>query len=227
MTNNSKYVVSILAVVFFYIYAIVEKVFGWTSYSTTAILRNNLLLICLVLGLLFLMHTRLNKEKLSAFFSRKEKFIIHLVLGLLLLSITYVIKSIEIVSYEHWFAHKENSEIQSSLKAILSNKLYAFFLLGPFVWLNETFGVLTRVFMMHYLWKLSSSKYWSWFSILLVSLLFAGLQVDKGWTEMITAFLIVTTSNLFYLKYRNAIPIIIAPVLYTTIDLIAFWVYNF
>lgn len=208
-------------------YAIVEKAMGWTDYTPTSILRNNLILITVVLGVIYLLNRYLNKDDLNAFFQRKEKFIVHLVLGLLLLSITYLINSIGSISYYVWFPVPEDLPVHTALREILNDKLYTFILLGPFVWVSETFGVITRVFLLNNLWKLNKSKFWNWIAIIFVSVLFALLQIDKGLSDIINVFLIVLASNIFYLKYRNSIPLIIAPVLFTTIDLIAFWVYNF
>lgn len=200
---------------------------GWTDYTPKSILRNNFVLIIAVLGLIYLLNKYFNKDNLNVFFERKEKFIVHLILGLLLLSITYLVNSIGRVTYYVWIPVPEDLPVHTALREILNNKLYTFILLGPFVWVSETFGVITRVFLLNNLWKINESKFWNWASIVFVSLLFALLQTDKGLSDMINVFLIVMVSNIFYLKYRNSIPLIIAPILFTTIDLIAFWVYNY
>ncbi len=228
MKHKLRYIVSILIVVAFYIYAIVEKALGFVSYTVSSILVNNLLLILLVLAIIYLLNKYYLKKTLSTFTQRKEKVIVYLSLGLLLLSIVYVIDSLGIITYRKWILNShDNSTIENSLKDILSNKFYAFVLLGPFVWLNEAFGVISRVFILNNLWKLSNSRSWNWVAIITVSFLFVLLQIDKGLSDIINLFLIVLVSNIFYLKFRNIVPLIIAPVLYTTIDLIAFWVYNF
>jgi hypothetical protein len=227
MKGKVKYLISIFFVLTFYVYAIVEKAMRWTDYSPTSILRNNLILITIVLGVIYVLNKYLNKNDLRVFFQRREKFIVHLVLGLLLLSITYLINSIGRVSYYVWIPTPKDLPVHTALREILNDKLYTFILLGPFVWLSETFGVITRIFLLNNLWKINNAKFCNWASVIFVAILFGLLQIDKGLSDIINVFLIVLASNIFYLKYRNSVPLIIAPVLFTTIDLIAFWVYNF
>ena len=228
MKNKLKYLISVFIVVAFYVYAITEKALGLINYTVNSILVNNLVLIVLVLIIIYLLNKYLLKERLSVFIQRKEKFIVYLSLGLLLISVVYVIDSLGVITYRSWFqSNYDNSNIENTLKDILNNKFSAFILLGPFVWLNEAFGVISRAFILNNLWKINNSVLGQWLTIIAVSLLFALLQIDKALPDMINAFLIVLASNIFYLKFRNVIPLIIAPVLYTTIDLIAFWVYNF
>ncbi len=211
-----------------YAYAIIEKAFGLIDYSVNALLINNFVLISLVLGIIYLLNKYLLKNTLLVFVQRKEKFIIYLILSLLLVSVIYVINSIGIITYRSWIpSNHDNSIFENSIREILSNKFHAFILLGPFVWFNEIFGVISRVFILNNLWELKKSNMWSWLSMVFVALIFALLQIDKGLPDIINGFLIVLVSNIFYFKFRNSIPLIIAPILYTTIDLIAFWVYNY
>jgi len=228
MNSKLKYSIAVIIVIAFYAYAIIEKALGLVSYTVNTILINNFLLICLVLGLIYFLNKYLLQNTLLVFVQRKENFIIYLIIGLLLVSIIYVINSLGVVTYRNWIhSDYDNSVVENTLKEILSNKIYAFFLLGPIVWLSEVFGVISRVFLLNNLWELQKSKLWCWISIIFIALLFSLLQIDKGFPDMINSFLIVLASNIFYLKFRNVVPLIIAPILYTTIDLIAFWVYNF
>ena len=219
--------IAILFTTLVYLYAIIEKALGWTDYSVKFVLRNNTIFILVVLGVIYLINKYFLKKDLNVFILRKEKFIIYLVVGLLLLSTIYLINSIGRLTYYSWFTRDNNLPIHDTIREILDNKIYAFILLGPFVWFTEVFGVITKVFLLNSLWKLNKSKLWHWIGIVFVASLFALLQIDKGIADILNVFLIVSISNIFYLKFRNSIPLIIATILYTTIDLISFWVYNY
>ncbi|MEN8187516.1 MAG: CPBP family glutamic-type intramembrane protease [Bacteroidota bacterium] len=215
-----------IIIVPFYFVVIFEKSRGITDISIKGLFIKYLLISIFGIIVIYLTNKILLRQNLQSFFKRKEKFIVDLSLGLLLLSATYFIMSLGNITYFRWFTSQfDNSKIIETLKEIFSNKLYAFILLGPFIWATELFSVFSRAFILNNLWKLSGSKIGIWLSIILTALLFAFTQIDKGVPEMINTFLIIVTSNFLYFKYRSITPLLIAPILIQTIDLVAFWFY--
>jgi len=166
------------------------------------------------------------KNKWEVFAYPKGKLIIDISLAFLILSLHYFINSLGKITFFRWISTDiDRTVIINLLTEIFSNNLYGFIMVGPFNWLNELFAVLSIAFLLNNLWEINNKKYWIWTSIIITSILFTLLQIDQGIPTMINTFIIISISNCIYYRYRRIYPLLIAAIIYQTIDLISFWVY--
>jgi Type II CAAX prenyl endopeptidase Rce1-like len=228
MSKKNRYILACSIIVLFYIILILEKIWSQVDVSVNGLFLKYLPIGVVGIAVIYLINRYVLKETVSIFFQQKNTFIIHLTLGLMLLSIMYFIISLGNFTYFRWIPTTiiDNSEIVNTLTYIISDTFYTIILLGPFIWISEIFSVLSRAFLLNNLWKLNKSKTWNWFSISIIALLFALTQIDKGIPTMINTFLIIFASNVLYFKYPNITPLLIASIVIQTVDLVAFWFYN-
>jgi Type II CAAX prenyl endopeptidase Rce1-like len=228
MNKKNRYILACSIIVLFYIILILEKIWSQVDVSVNGLFLKYLPIVVVGIAVIYLINRYVLKETVNIFFQQKNTFIVHLTLGLMLLSIMYFIISLGNITYFRWIPTTiiDNSEIVNTLTYIISDTFYTIILLGPFIWVSEIFSVLSRAFLLNNLWKLNESKTWNWFSISITALLFALIQIDKGIPTMINTFLIIFASNILYFKYRNITPLLIASIVIQTVDLVAFWFYN-
>ncbi len=182
-----------------------------------------------ILGLIaiYITNKYLLKKGLHVFTAQKKGVIVDISIAFLLLSFTYFVYIIGQVTYFRWIPIEiDKSANLDTLIEIFSNWLYTFIMIGPFIWITETFGAVSRAFILNNLWELKPGKLWEWLSITSTALLFAFMQVDQGLPAMINVFLVIFASNVVYYKYRNVVPLIAAGIFVQTIDLVSFWLHN-
>lgn len=228
MHKKTKNIIAIgIVVIPFYLSAFLQKILiNQSEIFVQKFLGIYMLLSILGISVILLANKYLLKNNWSVFVIPKGKIIIDISLSLLLLSFTYFIISLGNITYFKWIPTEvDNSAIINLLKEIFSNNLYALIMVGPFNWLNEIFAILSITFILNNLWQINNKRHWIWFSIFAAALLFTFLQIDKGIPSMINTFLIISFSNFIYYRYRSIYPLLIAGIIYQSIDLIRFWIY--
>ncbi len=228
MNKITKNIIAVCIVVIpFYLSAFLQKtLINQSEIFVQKFLGIYMFLSILGISVILLTNKYFLKNKWSVFVSPKSKIIIDISLGFLLLCFSYFIISLGNITYFRWIPIEvDNSAIINLFKEIFSNNLYAIIMVGPFIWLNEIFAILSLAFILNNLWQISYKKHWIWISIFAVAMLFTLLQIDKGIPSMINTFLIISFSNFIYYKYRSIYPLLIAGIIYQSIDLIRFWIY--
>lgn len=166
------------------------------------------------------------KNNLNVFIQTKPRLVYDFALGFLLLGTFYFIQSVEKVTYANWFSYEvDRSAIIQLLDDVFSKFLYGIMIIGPFTWFEALFSVLSVVFVLNCLWAVNNNKHWPWIPIFLTALIVALLQINNGPSAIISSFLIISFSNIIYYKYRSVIPLLIATILFQSIDLITYWIY--
>lgn len=185
-----------------------------------------MILSVLGIAVVLLLNKYLLGNTLKAFFPANKKFIYDLSLGFLLLGAFFFIRSLGRITYVHWIHQTiDKTAMVELLNSIFSNFVHGIIIIGPFVWSNEIFAVLSLAFILNNLWAINDKKSWSWFTILFTALIFSLLQIDNGYATIIDSILLVTISNYIYFHYRSILPLLIAAILFQSIDLITYWVY--
>ena len=228
MNSKTKNIIAVgIVVIPFYFSAFLQKILiNQSEIFVQKFLGIYMILSIFGISVILLTNKYLLKNKWSVFATPKGRVIIDISLGFLLLSFMYFINSLGNITYFKWIPTDVDRSIMINLlKEIFSNKLYAMIMVGPFNWLNEIFAVLSIVFILNNLWQISNKKHWIWISIIGTAMLFTLLQIDQGIPSMINTFLIISFSTFIYYKYRSIYPLLIAGILYQTIDLIRFWIY--
>lgn len=229
MAKSNKHIIALLFVILpFYLVAILQKlVLNRNQYMVQEFLGIYMLLSLAGIITILVTNKYYLNQKITLFIETKGKFIQDIALGFLLLCFAFFIYSVANITYERWIPSAyDNAEIRALLDDIFQNNLHGIIFIGPFIWLNEIFLVLSIAFLLNNLWKLNSNKYWSIAAIILVSLLISLLQIDRGLTRMITALLIYISTGLVYFNYRRIYPLLISAILIQTIDLVSYWIYN-
>lgn len=229
MGKQIRNILAILVILVpFYLLSIWQKVFGTVDFSLESVLVTYpLFSLAGILGMLLLNRYVLNKTT-KVFASVEGSYLLDVAFAFLLLIIIYFVFSIQEISFGRWWLfERENNEMITLFQEILSNPLYTIILLGPFIWIIETFAAFSRAFILDNLWDLGSSKLWSWVSIVLTALICALIQIDNGPATVLSWFLIFLSTNYLFFRYRRVFPLILAGILYQTISLGTYWYYNF
>lgn len=228
MSKNIRHIIALLLVIVpFYLGAFLRKVLlDKADLMAEEFLGYYMLLSFLGIAVVLLINKYLLKNSLKAFLPAKGKFIYDLSLAFLLLGMFFFIQSLGRITYVQWIPqYIDRTAITELLNSIFSNFVHGVIIIGPFVWSNEIFAVLSLAFILNNFWALNDKKSWSWFIIFFASLLFSLLQIDNGIAAIIDSFLLVSFSNYIYYHYRSIWPLLIAAILFQTIDLITYWVY--
>ncbi len=228
MHKKTKNIIAVgIVVIPFYLSAFLQKtLLNQSDIYVQKFLSIYMLLSIIGITAIILINKYFLKNKWEVFASPKGKLIIDISLAFLILSTHYFINSLGKITYFKWIPTDiDRSVIINLLTEIFSNNLYAFIMIGPFNWLNELFAVISIAFILNNLWEINTKKYWIWTSILIAALIFALLQIDQGIPSMINTFIIISISNYIYFRYRRIYPLLIAAIIYQTIDLISFWIY--
>ncbi|MFC2106906.1 hypothetical protein ACFLRY_01085 [Bacteroidota bacterium] len=229
MKNKNRNILALLIIILpFFFIAIGQKLLlKQNDYLVQEFLGYYMLLAIFGISTIIATNKYLLKNKLSVFASKNGKAIIDIALSFLILAIMYLILSLADISYNRWIEVQiDRTAIESLLKEVFSNKLYALIFIGPFNWLNEGFLVLSLAFILNNLWQLSKQKLWIYLSIFLTSVMYAMLNINQGIPSMITFLIILLISSFVYYKYRRIYPLLIARILFQTISFITYWVYN-
>jgi|LGOV01.1.fsa_nt_gb membrane protease YdiL (CAAX protease family) len=228
MHKKIKNIIAVgLVIIPFYLLAFLQKtLLNQSDIYVQKFLSIYMLLSIIGITAIVLINKYFLKNKWEVFASSKGNTIIDISLAFLILSIHYFINSLGRITYFKWIPTDiDRSAIINLLSDIFSNNLYGFIMAGPFNWLNELFAVLSIAFILNNLWEINNKKYWIWTSIIIASLLFTLLQIDQGIPSMINTFIFIGISNYIYFRYRRIYPLLIAAIIYQTIDLISFWIY--
>ena len=226
--HKTKNIIAVgLVIIPFYLSAFLQKtLLNQSDIYVQKFLGIYMLLSIIGITAIVLINKYFLKNKWEVFASPKGNTIIDISLAFLILSIHYFINSLGRITYFKWIPTDiDRSAIINLLSDIFSNNLYGFIMVGPFNWLNELFAVLSIAFILNNLWEIKNKKYWIWTSIIITSLLFAFIQINQGIPSMINTFILIGISNYIYFRYRRIYPLLIAAIIYQTIDLINFWVY--
>ncbi len=211
----------------FYMVAIFEKISGLADFTVQSLLDKYMAYTIVGLLIIFLTNKYLLRNTWRVFVSDKGSLLLDISLGFLFLIIMYLVFSIGNVTYARWFtAETDQTAISNTLREIFSSPVYTVLFLGPFIWISESFMVISRAFILNNLWELSSSKTWAWVSVIATAMLCSLTQWDNGIPGMINWFLIFLAANTLYFKYRRVYPLLIAGVLLQSIGLVSFWVYK-
>lgn len=228
MSKTKRHIYAVLLIIVpFYLTAILQK----TLIKPEVVVAEEFLGLYMFLSILgiaivLLLNKFFLKNSLSVFFSGKRKIIFDISLAFLLLGAFYFIQSLSRVSYGNWIiVNVDRSAMANLLNSIFSNFIHGTIIVGPFIWLNEAFGVLSLAFILNNLWAINNTKNWNRFSILFAAFLFSLLQINNGIPAVIDSMLLVTFSNFIYYHYRSVLPLFIAATAFQTIDLISYWVY--
>lgn len=226
MKRKSRNAIAILVILLVFLSAILDKIFGSVSYDVDHLFGQYIFIIFTGLLLVYILNKYLLKNSLSVFYPRKSTFFIDISFALLLLSFYYLMYGFERLIREFSTISVMNqSNMLDLLGNVFSNKYYALFFLGPFIWLSESFIVLVQTLFLNNAWELKSNKYWEWCSIIFTALLISFLQIDKDLINVISAFMMLMAANILYYKYRRVMPLLYAGIIYKTIDFIAIWIY--
>lgn len=228
MKKPNKHLIALAVVVLpFYLTAILQKVL----FTDEQILVEEYLAYYMLLGIagisvVLLANKFILKNTLHVFRSPDSKVLIELALAGGILSVFYLLKSIEDVSYGMWWSRVvDRTAIDALFSKIFDNTLYSFVIIGPFSWINEGFTALSVGFILINLWALHTKKTWVWISIALTAILFALAQLNNGIPEMINSFLIIAFSAYIFYKYRSILPLLLASILHQSIELASYWYY--
>jgi hypothetical protein len=229
MKRQDKNIIALAIILIpFYFVAILQKVL----FTKDQILVEEYLGYYMLLGIIGISSILLTNKyflnnKITVFREAESKIVLEISLAGFILSIFYLLKSIEVISYGNWF-YKEvnNPDTDELFLKIFDNTLYSILIIGPFVWLNEAFIALSIGFILINLWLLNHKKIWVWTSIMITGSIFAIVQINLGVPEMINSFIIIIVSGYIFYKYRSIIPFLLASIIHQTIDLGNFWYYT-
>lgn len=229
MAKSKKHIIALLFVILpFYLVAILQKlVLNRNQYMVQEFLGIYMLLSLAGIITILVTNKYYLNQKITVFIETKGKFIQDVSLGFLLLGFTYFMFSLANITYARWIPSTyDNIEIRALLDEIFQNNLYGIIFIGPFIWLNEIFLILSVVFILNNLWKLNSHKYWAIMGIVIMAVLISLLQIDTSIPRMITTWFIYMSVGLVYLNYQRIYPLLISAILVQSIDLISYWIYN-
>jgi hypothetical protein len=228
MSKTTKHIVAVLIIVLpFYLLAILQKaLFDRKDFLVEEFFGYYMLLSILGITVVLLTNKFLLKNNIKTFFPANQKLIYDFSLGLLLLGAFYFIQSVERYKHGYWIIQEiDRSAMADLINNIFSNFVHGVIIIGPFTWFNEAFAILSLAFILNNLWAINSKKGWILFSIFIAAIIFSLLQIDNGWSAVISSFILVSISNSVYYHYRSVIPLFLAATLFQTIDLISYWVY--
>lgn len=183
----------------------------------------------LVLGLLSLsfIQKKANFRFLDSLQPGGSNWLLIISQSFLLLAVLYLLKSVGDVTYARWWpSTRSDPELITSLETILSRPVLALVLVGPFIWLNVLFIEGSRACFHRYLSVVSGTKWAVLFSLILVPLVLSVLQIDDSPARFISLFITNLVLSISFLVLKDLKPLVIASVLFQSIDLIALWVYR-
>lgn len=229
MSKFTRHIIALLIIIIpFYFVAFLQK----TLLNMDDIFAEQFLGVYMLLGLIgistvLLVNKYLLKNKLNVFVNPDCKPIVDISIGLLMLAILYFVQSLERITYGIWL-HQEidRTAILALLEEIFSNTLYSIIIVGPFNWINEGFAILSIAFILNNLWELNQKRSWIWISIGITAIIFSALQINMGFSGMISSFLVTSLTSYIYLKNRSVFPLLMAGITYQTIDLLNFWIFH-
>ncbi|KAA3637887.1 MAG: hypothetical protein DWQ02_06040 [Bacteroidetes bacterium] len=228
MGKQVRNILAILVILIpFYLLSIWQKVFGTVDFSLKSVfIIYPLFSVVGILAMLLLNRYFLRKN--IKVFAGEGSYLLDVAFAFLLLIIFYFVFSIQEISYGRWLPfERQNDEMMALFQVMLSNPVYTIILLGPFIWITESFAAFSRAFLLDNLWDFSNSKWWSWTSIVFIALICALVRIDNGPATVISWFLVFLATNYLFFRYRRVLPLILAGILYQTISLGTYWYYNF
>lgn len=185
--------------------------------------------VFLVLGFLSLwfIQKKTDLQFLDSLWPSKSNWLLVISQSFMLLAVLYLLKSLGDVTYARWLPSTSTEpELITSLEYILSRPALALILIGPFVWLNVLFIEGSRACFHRYLSAVSTSKWTAVLSIIIVPLILSVLQIDDSPVRFISLFITNLALSVGLLVLKDLKPLIIASILFQSIDLIALWVYR-
>ena len=185
--------------------------------------------VFLTLGLitLWFLQKKTELKFLSAVELKDANWLRIIAYSFLLLSILYLLQSLGNISYAKLIASSSNqSESIDSLGYIISKPYLALILVGPFVWLNVLFVEISRAYFHTYLNSISGSKWLGILSVFMVPLVLSSMQIGNSPSQFIGIFITNMTLSLGFILLKDLKPMVIASIIYQSVDLISFWIYS-
>jgi hypothetical protein len=176
---------------------------------------------------LWIIHNKTKIKFLNTFQIKKTNWLKVISYSFLILAILYFLKSLGNVTYVRQFPNSPiQSEIINSLSYIVSKPLLALILVGPFVWLNVLFIESSRAYLHTYLNSISKNKTLILLSIIIIPLLLSSMKIDDSPSQFINLFVTNLTLSIAFILLNDMKPIVLASIMYQSIDLIALWIYS-
>ena len=226
--NNSNFIRLLLVTVAAlpaYLYVIIEKVAGQSHYSVSDLLGWQLLIISAGILWLMIINKYILKNSIKDLSPGSGTLLLDISVGFLLLISVYLLDTAGRLSYYQWITETtpDRTVLIQSLKTIAANPYYSIVWLGPVTVLGQLFLELSRTIFLKNFWDSINYPFYNWLVILFFAILLSLLQIDRGWTGMISGFIIALLFNITYYKYRRLLPLILASILFQYLSMLGLW----
>lgn len=209
----------------FYIILVWYRLTHTEGFTTSEMLVYPLIFGGGIILLILALNKFLLKQKISDFTPGKGKWYWDILIGLGLTAIYFVLVSIEQFTITRLLPQGKppSQEVINLMIGLANNPLLLAIWLGPVVWIGVAiFEEVQRIFFMNCLWRLSKNKYWEWFTILIVAVVWGFMHLYQGPFGIISVSIQGLIMGFYYYKFRRIWPLIISHALYDSIQIIMF-----
>ena len=226
MNKKTKQILAVLmGILPFYTFAFYDKLNNQTDLSIQSFFLVYLPITAFALGIILLLNYFFLKQKISDYNSLKKNYLLDIaIVFLLMIGSSFIHISINLFLKNIFPNNNDNSEVLKVLQTIFDNPFYALMFLIPFTWITQTFLFFSKIFLLKNLWDISANKVWIWSVIIISTMFFSLIEIDKGIISILVSFSVGLLYAITYLYYRRFLPLIIAAILIQTIQMIDFWI---
>lgn len=178
-----------------------------------------------IILLILALNKFLLKKEISDFNPGKGKWHWDIIIGLGLTAIYFILMFIEQVTITRLLpqGRPPSQEVIDLMISLANNPLLLAIWLGPVVWIGVAiFEEVQRIFFMNCLWRLSKNKYWEFFTILFVAVVWGFVHLYQGPFGIISVSIQGLIMGFYYYKFKRIWPLIISHALYDSIQIIMF-----